>query len=77
MTSEKKFYIELNTFLNIKGIATSGGNAKYIIRNEEIKVNDKIETRNKNKLFPGYKVQYKNQILEVKKEDCQKEYIKK
>lgn len=66
-------YIELNAFLNINGIASSGGNAKYIIRNEEIKVNNKIETRNKKKLTSGDKIEYQDQILIVKEEDCKKE----
>ncbi|MBW3020659.1 RNA-binding S4 domain-containing protein [Candidatus Woesearchaeota archaeon] len=65
-------YIELNTFLNIRGIASSGGNAKHIIRNEEIKVNGDIETRNKRKLFPKDIISYNNQTFEVKEEECQK-----
>ena len=38
-------YIELNTFLKIKGIADSGGDAKIIIRSNKIKVNGEIDTR--------------------------------
>jgi len=66
-------YIELNAFLNINKIASSGGNAKYIIRNNEIKVNGVVETRNKKKLFDGDKVEYKSEILIVKEEICKKE----
>jgi len=66
-------YIELNAFLNINGIASSGGNAKHIIRNEEIKVNGVIETRNKKKLNDGDKVEYQDQVLIVKEEICKKE----
>ena len=53
-------YIELNTYLKIKGIASSGGNAKRIIRNGEILVNDTIETRNKKKIVGGDKITHKN-----------------
>ena len=58
MEQEKKEYIELNTFLKIKGLAKSGGEAKQIIRSETVKVNGEIETRNKNKLLSGYIVKY-------------------
>jgi ribosome-associated protein len=51
-------YIELNTFLKVKGIASSGGEAKNIIRDNKIKVNNEIETRNKRKLI-------KDDIVEI------------
>ena len=44
-------FIELNAFIKAKGIASTGGNAKNIIRSGKVKVNDEIETRNKKKLF--------------------------
>ncbi|MBW2998125.1 RNA-binding S4 domain-containing protein [Candidatus Woesearchaeota archaeon] len=67
-----KKYIELNTFLNIKGIATSGGNAKHIIRNEEVKVNGNVETRNKRKLFASDVIEYDSETFEVLEEECKK-----
>lgn len=61
-------YIELNTFLKVKGIASTGGKAKNLIRNEKIKVNNIIETRNKRKLIKEDIVNYNDQdyIVEEK-----------
>lgn len=50
LDSEGKPYIELCNFLKIKDLAQTGGQAKVIIRNKEIKVNNVVETRNKLKL---------------------------
>jgi len=44
-------YIELNKVLQILSIAQTGGHAKIMIRNEEVMVNGKIETRVRNKLI--------------------------
>lgn len=63
MTEEK--YIELNTYLKIKGLASSGGEAKHKIRNEEVKVNGEIETRNKKKLFGGEKIEVNDKVFVV------------
>jgi ribosome-associated protein len=43
----------LNTFLKIKGLATTGGQAKLVIRSGVVKVNGEIETRNKKQLASG------------------------
>ena len=61
-------YIELNTFLKVKGIASTGGEAKNLIRNEQIKVNNVIETRNKRKLIKDDIVSFNNKdyIVEEK-----------
>lgn len=67
MTDEK--YIELNTFLKIKGLANSGGKAKHKIRNEEVKVNGEVETRNKRKLHGGDKVEIAGQRFFLKEEE--------
>mgnify|MGYP000199727421 FL=1 len=66
-------YIELNTFLNISGVAQSGGNAKQMIRSEAVKVNEEVETRNKRKLVAGDKVVVGGKELVVEEEVCQKE----
>ena len=47
---KNKDYIELNTFLKLKGLASSGGEAKHIIRSGAVKVNGETETRNRKKL---------------------------
>jgi len=55
-------FIQLNTFLKLKGVADSGGEAKNLIRSGIVFLNGEEETRNKKKLFP-------NDIIEVKFED--------
>ena len=51
-------YIELNAYLRIKGIGSTGGKTKLIIRSGAVKVNGEIETRNKKKLREGDVVEY-------------------
>lgn len=58
-------YIELNNFLKIKGIVPTGGQAKILIRSEEVKVNGAVETRNKKKLHIGDKIDVKDQSFVV------------
>jgi len=65
-------YIELNTFLNISGVASSGGDAKQMIRSEAVKVNGEVETRNKRKLVAGDKVSVDGKEFFVEEEVCQK-----
>ena len=62
-------YIELNTFLKIKGIASSGGEAKQIIRIEQVKVNGIVDTRNKKKLHKGDKIEVKGKTFVLKEEE--------
>ncbi len=56
-------YIELNVFLKVVGVATSGGEAKQIIRSGKVKVNNIVETRNRKKLVPGDKVTVDKEYL--------------
>lgn len=51
-------FIELNTFLKLKNLASTGGQAKILIRSGEILVNNEVETRNRRKLHVGDEVQY-------------------
>lgn len=45
--------MELNAFIKIKNLATTGGQAKLLIRSGRVKLNGQIETRNKKKLVKG------------------------
>lgn len=58
-------YIELNAFLKKKGLASSGGQAKNIIRSGVVKVNGEVDTRNKKKLFQNDIVEIDNKSLKV------------
>ncbi|AFZ50554.1 RNA-binding S4 domain-containing protein [Dactylococcopsis salina] len=48
--------IKLDQFLKYKGITQTGGEAKMIIWDEEVLVNDEIETRRGKKLVNGDRV---------------------
>lgn len=61
-------YIELNTFLKIKNLASTGGQAKVLIRFGEILVNGEVETRNRKKLHAGDEVKYKDKVYVVEEE---------
>jgi len=50
-------YIELNAFLKIVNLASTGGQAKLLIRDGNVKVNGVVETRVTNKLRNGFVVE--------------------
>jgi len=50
-------YIELNSFIKIRGLASTGGQAKLLIRSGKVLVNGSPETRNKRKLSAGDRVE--------------------
>ena len=49
-------FIELNKVLQILRIAQTGGHAKILIQNEEVMVNDEVETRVRKKLVKGDRI---------------------
>jgi ribosome-associated protein len=55
-----KDYIELNAFVKICNWASTGGQAKILIRSGVIKVNGEVETRNGKKLIASDVVEYQN-----------------
>ncbi len=60
--------IELNTFLKLKNLASTGGQAKLLIRSGEIKVNGEVEMRNRRKLLAGDKISYQGNVHVVEEE---------
>lgn len=50
-------YIKLDQFLKWCGIATTGGIAKELIENSEVKVNGNIELRRGKKIRSGDKIE--------------------
>ena len=61
-------YIELNAFLKLKGLASTGGQAKQLIRSEAVLVNGEKETRNKRKLLAGDKIIFKEKTYLVEQQ---------
>lgn len=51
-------YIELHKLLKLTGLCGSGGEAKTLIANGLVRVNDAIETRKRCKLRAGQRVQF-------------------
>lgn len=58
-------FIRLDNLLKITGEVMTGGHAKIIIQNGEVKVNGEVCTMRGKKLRPGDKVEYNGQEYEV------------
>lgn len=56
MNSSEKAYITLSQFLKKTGIAATGGQAKYLVKELDITVNGEKEDRRGRKLYPGDEV---------------------
>ncbi|MBF1192064.1 MAG: S4 domain-containing protein YaaA [Fusobacterium periodonticum] len=50
-------YIKLDQFLKWLAVVDSGSEAKEIILDGKVKVNDEVETRRGRKIYPEYKVE--------------------
>ena len=46
-------YITLNVLLKLEDIIATGGEAKFFLRENEVKVNGELENRRGRKLYPG------------------------
>ena len=49
-------FIKLDQFLKWLAVVDSGSEAKEIILDGKVKVNDEVETRRGSKIYPEYKV---------------------
>lgn len=58
-------YIELIKLLKLLGIAESGGNAKQIVDNGDVIVNDEVEFRKRKKLRSGDIVEIGDETIEI------------
>ncbi|MDJ0688662.1 MAG: RNA-binding S4 domain-containing protein [Xenococcaceae cyanobacterium MO_188.B32] len=59
-------FIKLDQFLKWQGIVQTGGEAKLRIKNGEVLVNGKVETRRGKKLIEGDRVKIEGKTYEVK-----------
>ncbi len=57
--------IELDRFLKWQGLVGTGGQAKLLIQNGEVRVNGQVETRRKRKLVQGDVVTVDGQSVTV------------
>lgn len=58
-------YIRLQDLLKLSGLAATGGMAKIVIQNGEVKVNGEVCTMRGKKLRTGDRAQYDNIVIEV------------
>lgn len=58
-------YIRLDALLKLSGTVMTGGHAKIIIQEGEVKVNGEVCTARGKKIRPGDKVSFENIIYEV------------
>jgi ribosome-associated protein len=68
--TQKRPYIELNAFVCLNKLATTGGRAKLLIRSGNISVNSEKETRNKRKLYTGDIMSYMGRTYFVQSHVC-------
>ncbi len=59
-------YIELNQLLKLMNLVGSGGEANMCITDGQVKVNNVSETRKRNKIRAGFKVEFRGQTIVVK-----------
>lgn len=56
-------FIKLDQFLKWVGICDRGSEAKELIIDGKVKVNDEVETRRGRKLYPEYKIEIFDKIF--------------
>lgn len=58
-------YIELIKLLKVTNICGSGGEAKHLVDEGEVKLNGEIESRKRAKIRIGDKIEVFNEIIEI------------
>ncbi|OQC10969.1 MAG: ribosome-associated protein [Tenericutes bacterium ADurb.Bin087] len=62
---ETKPYLTLQQALKKYGLVQTGGHAKFVIQNGEVKVDEVVETRRGRKLYGGETITYLKQKVVV------------
>ncbi|MDO5147233.1 MAG: S4 domain-containing protein YaaA [Eubacteriales bacterium] len=60
-----KEFITLGQALKAASLVGSGSEAKMVIQDGYVKVNGEVETRRGKKLYPGDKVEFEDDLIEV------------
>ena len=58
-------FIRLDSFLKMCDAVQTGGHAKIVIQEGEVRVNGEICTQRGKKLHPGDKVEFENTVYEI------------
>lgn len=59
-------YIHLNQLLKMLGWVKSGAEANLVISEGQVEVNGIVEYRKRNKIYPGFRVKYNGEEVEIK-----------
>jgi len=62
---EGRDFIELNNLLKITGLCESGGRAKVLIAEGQVKVDGKVELRKRCKIRQGQVVEFEGQKISI------------
>lgn len=65
----KEEYIKLDSALKLSNLVSTGGHAKFIIQNGEVKINGEVCTQRGKKLHIGDKIEYDNNLVTIKNAD--------
>jgi len=65
----KKVPVELYKILKFENVASSGGEAKYLINDGLVKLNGIVETRKRKKIYPGDIIEARGVILKIQMEE--------
>lgn len=57
--------VALYKILKFENLAASGGEAKHLVADGLVKVNGRIETRKRKKIYPGDTVEFEGYRLEI------------
>jgi ribosome-associated protein len=58
--------VELYKILKFEGLVTTGGEAKLLIGDGQVTVNDAVETRRRKKIVNGDIIEFRGERLQVK-----------
>lgn len=61
----KEEFIRLDSLLKLSGIAETGGHAKIIVQNGEVKVNGEVCTMRGKKMRKGDIAEFENNLIQV------------
>jgi len=61
--------VELYKILKFEGLVTNGGEAKAVIENGQVRVNNEVETRKRKKIVAGDIVEYGKEKLAIVLQD--------
>lgn len=61
----KEEFIRLDSLLKLSGIAETGGHAKILVKNGEVKVNGEVCTMRGKKMRKGDIAEFENNLIQV------------